>query len=112
MTDVIDFICSLHTSVVKPTCGLRHASLSDVFAPWDPTTFRAGLLPVFVAPFPVWVRLKVGLFYLGQEGESENLTEVDYITHDQQIAFDAFEFCQFCEAFSLQMHLCTWKARS
>lgn len=56
---------------MKPTCGLRHAPLSDVFAPWDPTAFRAGLLPVFVAPLPVWVGLKVGLFYLGTGGGTE-----------------------------------------
>lgn len=49
---------------VKPTCSFRHAPLSDIFGPWDSTTVRAGLLPVFVAPFPVWVGFKVGLFNL------------------------------------------------
>lgn len=52
----------------KTTCGLRHAPLSNVFAPWHPTAFRTGLLPVFVAPLPVWVGLEVGLFYLGKLG--------------------------------------------
>lgn len=60
-------------SWLKTTCGLRHAPLSDVFAPWHPSAFRTGLLPVFVAPLPVWVGLKVGLFYLGALGGTRRL---------------------------------------
>lgn len=46
------------------TCGFGHAPLSDVFAAWHSTTFRARLLPLFVAPLPVWVGLKMGFFDL------------------------------------------------
>lgn len=49
---------------MNTTCGFGHAPLSDVFASWHATTFRAGLLPLFVAPLPVWVGLKVGFFDL------------------------------------------------
>lgn len=53
----------------RPTCGLGHAPLADVFAPGDTATFGAGLLPVFVAPLPVWVSFKVGFFYLHRREE-------------------------------------------
>lgn len=49
---------------MNTTCGFGHAPLSDVFASWHSATFRAGLLPLFVAPLPVWVGLEVGFFDL------------------------------------------------
>lgn len=79
------------------TCGFRHAPFSDVFAAWHSTTFRAGLLPLFVAPLPVWVGLKMGFFDLtkwkrkktGQHRKQENMP-----------------FCLKC------LELCTWNAKS
>ena len=50
---------------VRLTCGLRHGPLSGVLTARDAAALRAGLLPVFVAPLPVWMGLEMGLFNLG-----------------------------------------------
>lgn len=68
---------------MKTTCGLRHAPLPDVFASWHSTTFRAGLLPLFVAPLPVWVGLKVSFFYLTwicktAQGKAGNVCSISF----------------------------------
>lgn len=108
---------------VRLTCGLGHASLSDVFGPWNPTTFRAGLFPVFVAPFPVWMGLKVGLLHLGTGEEKRRKSglkkkripkySVVYVLYVSAETFShTCPLLNFLCFLWLQMHLFTWKAKS